>query len=40
MHYLIPACSGFHTNRNFTLEEPVKVVNNTDATPEEVAVGA
>ncbi len=35
MGHLIPAGSGFHTNRNFTLEETVKVTYTTDGSPEE-----
>ena len=41
MGHLIPAGSGFHTNRNFTLEETVKVAYTTDGSaPEDEAVGA
>ncbi|MEI6534497.1 MAG: DNA-directed RNA polymerase subunit beta', partial [Verrucomicrobiaceae bacterium] len=41
MGHLIPAGTGFHTNRNFTLEETVKVAYTTDGSPdEEEAVGA
>ncbi len=35
MGHLIPAGSGFHTNRNFTLEETVKVTYTTDGSSEE-----
>ncbi len=41
MGHLIPAGSGFHTNRNFTLEETVKVAYTTDGSaPEDEAIGA